>query len=311
MQPRSQRARIDSIERVLVVGSGKGGVGKSTVSVNLAVALAKRGASVGLLDGDAYGPSIPMMLGVRKRSDSKGATATLPLAERRNIPQHLKLKPLLRYGVKIMSVGFFIGEEQAVAPMPDALGLLIRQLLYSVNWGELDYLIIDLPPGTSEPQATLCSEVCIDGAVLVTTPQDIARIDTAKAFAMFQQVRVPVLGVVQNMDGFICPHCGERAEIFPHSSETRTLLDSTPLLGRIPLDPVAVTNGDRGYPVVISMPETPVALAFIDAAHEIVHALETREGIAKSEMPETDKNVVQGNANAQNGNDETTNDGVI
>src|SRR5881275_3173060 len=150
-----QRARIERVDRLLVIGSGKGGVGKSTVSVNLAVALAKLGARVGLLDGDAYGPSIPMMLGVRKRTPSKGSEAVLPLAERKHLPEEYKLRPLPRYGVKVMSVGFFIGEEQAVAPMPDVLGLLIRQLLYSVSWGPLDYLIIDLPPGTSEPQATL------------------------------------------------------------------------------------------------------------------------------------------------------------
>ncbi len=273
MQPRTQRARVDQVDKVLVVGSGKGGVGKSTVSVNLAVALAKQGASVGLLDGDAYGPSIPMMLGVRKRNESKGAEATLPLAERKNIPQAQKLRPLVRYGVKIMSVGFFIGEEQAVAPIPDILGLLIRQLLYSVAWGPLNYLIIDLPPGTSEPQATLCREMHIDGAILVTTPQDIARIDTAKALAMFQNAHVPVLGVVQNMDGFICPHCGERAEIFPRSRETRTLLDTLPVLGSVPLDPAAVVSGDKGHPVIVSMPETSVAFAFIEMAHNVVEAL--------------------------------------
>ncbi len=275
MQPRTQRARVESVGKLLVVGSGKGGVGKSTVSVNLAVALAKQGFAVGLLDGDAYGPSIPMMLGVRKRSASKGAEATLPLAERKTIPQAQKIQPLVRYGVKIMSVGFFIGEEQAVAPIPDVLGLLIRQLLYSVDWGELDYLIIDLPPGTSEPQATLCREMQLDGAILVTTPQDIARIDTAKALAMFRNVHVPVLGVVQNMDGFICPHCGERAEIFPRSQETRNVLDELPLLGSIPLDPAAVVSSDKGHPIIISMPESLVALAFTRMASSVVSVLDT------------------------------------
>jgi ATP-binding protein involved in chromosome partitioning len=258
---------------LLVIGSGKGGVGKSTVSVNLAVALGKKGARVGLLDGDAYGPSIPMMLGVRRKAASKGSEAVLPLAERKDIPPELKIKPLPRYGIKIMSVGFFIGEEQAVAPMPDVLGMLIRQLLYSVDWGELDYLIIDLPPGTSEPQATLCREIQLDGAVLVTTPQDIARIDTSKAFAMFQAARVPVLGLVQNMDGFLCPHCGGHVDIFPQSQETRILLDDLRLLGRIPLDPAAVISGDKGHPVVVSMPESPVAQAFFNVAEEIVGIL--------------------------------------
>ncbi|MBV9256416.1 MAG: P-loop NTPase, partial [Ktedonobacteraceae bacterium] len=265
-----QRVRLERVGTLLVVGSGKGGVGKSTVSVNLAVALGKRGARVGLLDGDAYGPSIPMMLGVRRKAASKGSEAVLPLAERKDIPPELKIKPLPRYGIKIMSVGFFIGEEQAVAPMPDVLGMLIRQLLYSVDWGELDYLIIDLPPGTSEPQATLCREMQLDGAVLVTTPQDIARIDTSKALAMFQAANVPVLGLVQNMDGFLCPHCGEHLDIFPHSQETRILLDDLRLLGRIPLDPAAVISSDKGYPVVISMPESSVAQAFFRVAEEIM-----------------------------------------
>ncbi len=277
MQSRTQRARVDQVDKLLVVGSGKGGVGKSTVSVNLAVALAKQGLAVGLLDGDAYGPSIPMMLGVRKRSASKGAEATLPLAERKTLPQAQKIQTLVRYGVKIMSVGFFIGEEQAVAPIPDVLGLLIRQLLYSVDWGNLDYLIIDLPPGTSEPQATLSREIQLDGAILVTTPQDIARIDTAKALAMFQNVHVPVLGVVQNMDGFVCPHCGERAEIFPRSQETRNLLDELPLLGSIPLDPAAVVSSDKGHPIIISMPESPVAQAFTRMATSVVSALDTQK----------------------------------
>jgi ATP-binding protein involved in chromosome partitioning len=287
---RTARTRLDSIGALLVVGSGKGGVGKSTVSVNLAAALGKQGTRVGLLDGDAYGPSIPMMLGVRRRAASTGAQAILPLAERRNQPPERKIQPLPRYGIKIMSVGFFIGEEQAVAPMPDVLGMLIRQLLHSVDWGELDYLIIDLPPGTSEPQATLCREIQLDGAVLVTTPQDIARIDTAKALAMFRAAGVPVLGVVQNMDGFLCPHCGESVEIFPRSQEARTLLDEQRLLGRIPLDPAAVVNGDRGYPVVVSMPESPIAQAFMAMAQEVRASLEatrpTTDAQQGTDLPE-------------------------
>ena len=270
---RTKRVRLENVGTLLVVGSGKGGVGKSTVSVNLAVALGKKGARVGLLDGDAYGPSIPMMLGVRRKAASKGSEAVLPLAERKDIPPEAKIKPLPRYGIKIMSVGFFIGEEQAVAPMPDVLGMLIRQLLYSVDWGELDYLIIDLPPGTSEPQATLCREMQLDGAVLVTTPQDIARIDTSKALAMFQAANVPVLGLVQNMDGLLCPHCGEQVDIFPRSQEARILLDDLHLLGRIPLDPAAVVSGDKGHPVVISMPESPVAQAFFGVAEEVIAIL--------------------------------------
>jgi len=297
-----QTKRLEHIGALLVVGSGKGGVGKSTVSVNLAVALARQGHSVGLLDGDAYGPSIPMMLGVRKRTPGKEGQAYLPLAERQELPIEKKLKPLLRYGIKIMSVGFFIGEEQAVAPMPDALGLLIRQLLYSVDWGALDYLIIDLPPGTSEPQATLCREISLDGAVLVTTPQDIARIDTSKALAMFQAAKVPVLGVVQNMDGLLCPHCGEQVEIFPRSQEARVLLDDLTLLGRIPLDPAAVVSGDKGYPIIVSMPDSPVARAFIDAAEQVTVALAAKR--AEHSASSTEPAVEQPEEQERPGDDE-------
>ena len=271
-----QRARVENIRTLLVVGSGKGGVGKSTVSVNLAVALARQGASVGLLDGDAYGPSIPMMLGVRKRKAGQGAEVTLPLAQCGKPTPEQMLTPLPRYGIKIMSVGFFIGEEQAVAPMPDVLGVFIRQLLYSVDWGVLDYLIIDLPPGNGEPQATLCRELQLDGALLVTTPQDIARIDTAKALAMFREAGVPALGVVQNMDGFLCPHCGERVEIFPRSREVREQLDNLPLLGSIPLDPAAALSGDKGQPVVVSNPESPVSIAFMSIAEQVKTIIETQ-----------------------------------
>lgn len=276
MQGRILRQRIEGVEALLVVGSGKGGVGKSTISVNLAVGLAKRGARVGLLDGDAYGPSVPMMLGVRKRGMS-GAEANLPLAQSGKLAPERMLQPLLRYGIKVMSVGFFIGEEQAVAPMPDVLGMLIRQLLYIVNWGMLDYLIVDLPPGNGEPQATLCREMQIDGAILVTTPQDIARVDTAKALAMFQGVQVPVLGVVQNMDGFICPHCGERVDIFPASRETRTLLDALPPLGSIPLDPITGTSGDKGQPIIVSAPQSPAALALNAMVERVAASVEARQ----------------------------------
>jgi ATP-binding protein involved in chromosome partitioning len=277
MHERTQRARVPNVETLLVVGSGKGGVGKSTVSVNLAVALARQGASVGLLDGDAYGPSVPMMLGVRKRQAGQGTEVTLPLAMRRQPAPHQLLKPLPRYGVKVMSVGFFIGEEQAVAPIPDVLGLLIRQLLYTVNWGVLDYLIIDLPPGNGEPQATLCREMQIDGAILVTTPQDIARIDTAKALEMFNGAQVPVLGVVQNMDGFLCPHCGARVEIFPHSDEVRVLLDDLPVLARIPLDPSTARGADKGQPVIVSKPESVVSTAFVSMAAHVTRLVEANQ----------------------------------
>jgi ATP-binding protein involved in chromosome partitioning len=268
-----QREHLERVEKLLVVGSGKGGVGKSTVSANLAIALARGGARVGLLDGDAYGPSIPLMLGVRKRGAAGGAAATLPLGQRREPGVPPGLKPLVRYGVAVMSVGFFIGEEQAVAPMPYELGVLIRQLLFGVDWGTLDYLVVDLPPGTAEPQATLCREVRVDGAVLVTTPQDIARIDAAKALAMLRRAGVPVLGLVENMSGLICPHCGERVDVFPPSHQAGAALEEVPLLAAVPLDPATAASGDRGHPVVVSAPDSSAAQAFITLAARVADRL--------------------------------------
>ncbi|HKV59228.1 MAG TPA: Mrp/NBP35 family ATP-binding protein [Ktedonobacteraceae bacterium] len=276
MQGRFRRERIEQVAHLIVVGSGKGGVGKSTVSVNLAVALARRGYRVGLLDADTYGPSVPMMLGVRKRGESQGWRATLPLAQRDKLAPEQMVQPLSRYGVKVISVGFFIGEEQAVAPMPDVQGMLIRQLLHTVNWGTLDYLLIDLPPGNGEPQATLCRELELDGAILVTTPQDIARIDTAKGAGMFQSAGVPILGLVQNMAGFICPNCGERVDIFPVSSEASSLLHDMPLLGVVPLDLATARSGDSGQPIVVTMPESPVSAEFYAIAGQVVDQLLAR-----------------------------------
>ncbi|HEU0000718.1 MAG TPA: P-loop NTPase [Ktedonobacteraceae bacterium] len=276
MQERFRRARVEQVAHLLVVGSGKGGVGKSTVSVNLAVALARRGYRVGLLDADTYGPSVPMMLGVRKRGESQGWRATLPIAQRGGLTPEQMVQPLSRYGVKVISVGFFIGEEQAVGSMPDVQGMLMRQLLHSVNWGTLDFLLIDLPPGNGEPQATLCRELELDGAILVTTPQDIARIDTAKGAGMFQSAGVPILGLVQNMAGFICPNCGERVDIFPISSEASSLLHNMPLLGVVPLDLATARSGDAGQPIVVTMPESPVSAEFYAIAGQLVERLEAR-----------------------------------
>ncbi|MEO7018567.1 MAG: Mrp/NBP35 family ATP-binding protein [Ktedonobacteraceae bacterium] len=278
-----QHTRIDQVKNLIVVGSGKGGVGKSTVSVNLAVALAKQGAAVGLLDGDTYGPSVPLMLGIRKRGETHGWRGTLPLASRQKLSPEQMLQPVVRYGIKVMSVGFFIGEEQAVAPMPDVQGLLIRQLLYAVNWGPLDYLIVDLPPGNGEPQATLVRELALDGALLVTTPQDVARIDTARALAMFRMAHVRVLGLVKNMSGFVCPHCGEVVEIFPTGQEMREALDQLPVLSAIPLHPPTAASGDAGQPIVVSQPLSPPSLAFHALATKIASALHDEQELVKPE----------------------------
>ncbi len=276
-EQRAERRQIDGVGKLLVVGSGKGGVGKSTVSVNLALALAQRGAKVGLLDADAYGPSVPMMLGVRKRGASQGWAATVPLAQRGTPDPSQMMQPLTRYGIATMSVGFLMGEEQAIAPMPDVLGMLIRHLLTGVNWGTLDYLIVDLPPGTGEPQATLCREQRIDGAILVSTPQDIARIDTAKASDMFRAAGVRVLGLVENMSGLICPHCGERVEVFPAKRGAAPHLEDLPVLASVPLDPATAASGDEGHPIVASAPASAGAAAFAELAARVAEALDKSE----------------------------------
>jgi ATP-binding protein involved in chromosome partitioning len=278
-EQRARRQRLDGIGKLLVVGSGKGGVGKSTVSVNLALALAQRGARVGLLDADAYGPSVPMMLGVRKRERSMGWSVTVPLAQSAKPDSRQMLQPLIRYGIAVMSVGFLMGEEQAIAPMPDVLGLLIRQLLTGVNWGALDYLIVDLPPGTGEPQATLCREHELDGAILVSTPQDIARMDAAKANDMFGAAGVRVLGLVENMSGLICPHCGARVEVFPPSHGGASALDALPVLARIPLDPTTTAGGDEGSPIIIRDPESTSGLAFGELAARVAEATSETGGM--------------------------------
>src|SRR4051812_42864100 len=198
-QPRQSEQLVPGVKNILAVASGKGGVGKSTVSVNLAVALAQAGASVGLLDADITGPNIPQMLGVEGQ----------PKASENN-----KITPLERWGVKAISIQFFVPEGQPIVWRGPLVGGAIQQFLRDVDWGELDYLVIDLPPGTSDAQLTLAQSVPLGGAVLVTTPQEVALSDVGKALAMFKRLSVPVMGIVENMSNFICPHCGEETEIF-------------------------------------------------------------------------------------------------
>src|SRR5438034_6078228 len=194
-----QQQVLPGVKNIIAVASGKGGVGKSTVSVNLAVALARAGASVGLLDADITGPNIPMMLGVEGQ----------PTASASN-----KIVPLERHGVKCISIQFFVPEGQPIVWRGPLIGGAIQQFLRDVDWGELDYLVIDLPPGTSDAQLTLAQAVPLGGAVLVTTPQEVALSDVTKALAMFKRLSVPILGIVENMTAFACPHCGELTEIF-------------------------------------------------------------------------------------------------
>lgn len=243
-----------TVKNILAVGSGKGGVGKSTVAANLAVALAGMGAVVGLMDADVYGPNIPEMLGVKR----------IPA------PRDNKIIPAVAYGVRVMSLGFLLPPDQPVIWRGPMLHSAVRQFLNDVDWGLLDYLVVDLPPGTGDVAISLAQLVPVTGAVVVTTPQAVALSDVGRAVRMFERLEVPVLGVVENMSGFVCPHCGQVTEIFGRDGGQQLAERmGVPFLGRIPLDPRVREGGDAGRPVVIAHPESPAAQALRDIARQI------------------------------------------
>lgn len=244
-----------ALKSTIAVASGKGGVGKTTISVNLAVALAQMGAKVGLMDADVYGPNIPIMMGVNEQP--------------RATPDQ-KIIPLEAYGVKLMSMGFLVQPEQAVIWRGPMLHSAVRQFLTDVEWGDIDYLVIDLPPGTGDVQLTLAQSVPLTGGVVVATPQDVALADVIKGIAMFQKLEVPVLGVVENMSYFLCPHCGERTEIFAHGG-ARQMAEkyNAPFLGEIPLDVAIRMGGDTGKPVTVTHPDSPYAMPFKKIAQAV------------------------------------------
>jgi len=238
---------IPGVKHVVAVASGKGGVGKSTVAANLAVRLAQMGQRVGLLDADIYGPSVPTMFGISERPRLEGE----------------RLVPFEKYGVKLMSLGFVLEMDTPVIWRGPMVMRALEQLLGDVDWGELDTMIVDLPPGTGDAQLTLTQKVPLSGAVIVTTPQDVALIDARKGLAMFRKVNVPVVGIVENMSIFICPHCGEATEIFKSGGGEATARElGTAFLGEIPLDPAIALGGDAGEPIVVAQPEGPHADAF-------------------------------------------------
>ncbi len=240
------------VRNVVLVGSGKGGVGKSTVAVNLAVALAQAGAKVGLLDADIYGPSIPIMLGVR-HAKPKGTDKSI--------------QPVEAQGLKLISIGFFVDPEQAMVWRGPMLHGAIIQFFRDVQWGALDYLILDLPPGTGDIQLTIAQQVKVAGAVVVTTPQDLALADAIKAKAMFDKVDIPVLGIVENMSYFSCPHCHTRTEIFHHGGGAAAASKlGVPFLGEVPLVLSIREGGDNGQPIVAAAPESAEATALRSVA---------------------------------------------
>jgi ATP-binding protein involved in chromosome partitioning len=262
------KTRIAQVSHVLAIASGKGGVGKTTVSVNLALALAAAGARVGLFDADIYGPNVPLMLGVRRRESARGL---LPIARAAREPY---IPPLDRYGLKVMSIGLLVGEGDAVMPDPHDAGRIVTQTLRDVVWGQLDYLLIDLPPGTGEPQHSLVRQFAIDGAVVVTTPQDLSLLDASRSLGLFRQAGVPILGVIENMSYFTCPHCGERIEVFHHSGRRWAIQgDELELLGQIPMDAAISRAIDAGHPLVQAAPDSADAQAFRAIAAKVAAAL--------------------------------------
>jgi ATP-binding protein involved in chromosome partitioning len=255
---------------IIGIASGKGGVGKSTVAVNLAVSLARAGRRVGFLDADVHGPSAPLMFGLEGRRPETADEQGRPF-------------PLEAYGVHVMSMGFFVERGNAVIWRGPIVGNFIKQLLSDIAWGSLDYLIIDLPPGTGDAQLTLSQTIQMTGSIVVTTPNDLALIDAMKAIAMFQKVEVPVFGIVENMSHFVCPHCGEETRIYGSSEKVEAAAreNEVPILGFVPIDPDVVRESDAGRPVVIERPDSPAAQAYRGLA-EGVMSREEASGQASS-----------------------------
>lgn len=246
---------IPSVKNMVLVASGKGGVGKSTVAVNLAVALGQTGARVGLLDADIYGPSIPIMMGIRERPE---------------LTAQKKVRTLTGHGIEVMSIGYLVDPDTAMIWRGPMLNGAVVQLLRDVAWGDLDYLIADLPPGTGDVQLTIAQRVAVAGAVVVTTPQAVALADVVRAKRMFDKVNIPTLGLIENMASFICPNCNTVHDIFARGGGERAADElDIPFLGSIPIDPRIRAGGDAGAPMVVTHPDSPASQAIRDIARQL------------------------------------------
>jgi len=258
-RPPDRQDVLKEIKNVVAVASGKGGVGKSTLAVNLALAFARTGASVGMLDADVYGPSLGIMLGIEGRP---------------TITDNEKMAPLEAQGLKVMSISFLTTKDTPVIWRGPMVHGLVSQFLSQVEWGELDYLVIDLPPGTGDAQLTLTQQAPLAGAVIITTPQDVSLVDARRGLKMFDQVKVPVLGIVENMSFFLCPHCGGRTDIFRHGGGQKTSIElGVPFLGEVPIDADVVAGGDAGTPIVAAKPDSPAARAYTHVAERVAAGL--------------------------------------
>ena len=260
-----------TVKHVIAVASGKGGVGKSTVTANLALALAASGSRVGVMDADVYGPSIPTILGVTGE----------PEVDEKN-----RITPLEQHGIKVMSMGFFMKPEDAVVWRGPMLHKTVQQFLGGVLWGDIDYLLVDLPPGTGDVQLSLCQSIPLTGAVIVSTPQDVALNVAQKAIVMFKKLNAPILGIIENMSHYVCPHCGTRDDIFG-TGGARAIAErlQLPFLGEIPLSTVVRASADAGRPIVLSDPGSPAAKAFTAAAEQLAAQVSIR-AMAGADVPQ-------------------------
>jgi ATP-binding protein involved in chromosome partitioning len=253
-QPRAAQAP-EGVSAIIAVASGKGGVGKSTTAVNLALGLSGIGLKVGMLDADIYGPSVPKLLAIRGRPQ---------------VIEGTRLRPMTGYGLQVMSIGFLVEEETPMIWRGPMVMSALTQMLREVEWGKLDVMVVDMPPGTGDAQLTMAQQVPLAGAIIVSTPQDLALIDARRGIAMFRRVNVPVLGIVENMSYFLCPHCGERSEVFGHGGarhEAERL--GVPFLGEVPLDLQIRETSDSGRPLVVSEPNGPQAAVYREIAKNV------------------------------------------